>query len=807
MSDLYERQLALEETYSTDSIIRSQKQVLDAFAQGRASDMGSGRILIAKAFEAALPPYIERINAKDRGLSGKYLKLLRDLDPEVVVMAALRVVINDCAAPTVSVMQAVMRQIGKSIESESMIAAIMKLSPAYGNKTIQYLDSAGTTSVSHRYRTLLAGANNIGLGWEAWHQEERIGVAKVVLNVLYEHTGLFKWVQHVNDMYIIRPTDVLEKYLSEAVDSAKAGILLPPMLVQPTDWGGQFDGGYLTEWCRSLSPMCGVKTHTREQRQWMYKQLSSPEATPVRSAMNKAQGTPYRVNTEVLQVLREAVAMRVGILGLPSTAPAKKPDFPFPEGWLKDDATTQEMDQFNLWKRLMADWYTAEAKRVGRKAGILSKITELAKFKDEARLYFPTFIDWRGRMYFRSTIHPQLNDAVKGCLEFADGKPLGAVGLHWLKVHVANSCGYDKHDDAIKAKWTEDNWELIRDFINNPLDVDAPEPDTAFTLLQAGLALQEALSLTDATKYVCHVPVAMDATCSGLQHLSALTRDEVGGTHTNLVDSITDQKADIYTQVGSMADTLKNNFTNDVVIQDYWKDKPVSRKMAKPPVMTYVYGSTLLSTMDTIQTDMTEAGLEVIRDDDGNILYSIQSLAVPIAKALRYGVENTVPRCANLMAYLQKITRKYKEQHLQWITPVGVPVVNWSEGRVTKRVWIKSMGVAAILVSYNDGKYNVRKATNGVVPNFVHSLDAAHLCMTINEFGGQVVPIHDSFGTHPCDVPEMHKALRSTFVELYSNYSIEDLLQFNNIDTEEYPVPEQGKLDIQSVHTSRFMFC
>ena len=130
MSDLYERQLALEETYSTDSIIRSQKQVLDAFAQGRASDMGSGRILIAKAFEAALPPYIERINAKDRGLSGKYLKLLRDLDPEVVVMAALRVVINDCAAPTVAFMQAVMRQIGKSIESESMIAAIMKLRAA-----------------------------------------------------------------------------------------------------------------------------------------------------------------------------------------------------------------------------------------------------------------------------------------------------------------------------------------------------------------------------------------------------------------------------------------------------------------------------------------------------------------------------------------------------------------------------------------------------------------------------------------------------------------------------------------------------
>ena len=85
-----------------------------------------------------------------------------------------------------------------------------------------------------------------------------------------------------------------------------------------------------------------------------------------------------------------------------------------------------------------------------------------------------------------------------------------------MKVHVANSCGYDKHDDAIKAKWTEDNWELIRDFINNPLEVDAPEPDTAFTLLQAGLALQDALSLQNPETYVCNVPVAMDATCSGL---------------------------------------------------------------------------------------------------------------------------------------------------------------------------------------------------------------------------------------------------------------------------------------------------
>ena len=96
-------------------------------------------------------------------------------------------------------------------------------------------------------------------------------------------------------------------------------------------------------------------------------------------------------------------------------------------------------------------------------------------------------------------------------------KPVEVEGLKWLKAHVANCWGYDKHDVDIKAKWTEEHWNEIEDFINNPLEVDAPEPDTAFTLLQAGLALQEALSMPcGGINYVCHVPVAMDATCSGL---------------------------------------------------------------------------------------------------------------------------------------------------------------------------------------------------------------------------------------------------------------------------------------------------
>ena len=211
------------------------------------------------------------------------------------------------------------------------------------------------------------------------------------------------------------------------------------MLIKPNDWTSQYDGGYCTDWFKAQSPMCGLRFLKREQRDWILNTLESAQSAPVRAAMNKAQSTPYRVNKQVLNVLREAVGTRLGILGLPSSQPRPQPVFPFPEGWLKEHATVSEMEQFKLWKDQMRVWYTNEAKRAGRKAGILSRLRELVRYQDEEALYFPTFIDWRGRMYFRSILNPQSNDAVKGCLEFAEGKPLGTEGLFWLKVlHVCS---------------------------------------------------------------------------------------------------------------------------------------------------------------------------------------------------------------------------------------------------------------------------------------------------------------------------------------------------------------------------------
>lgn len=816
---LYQRQIELEEAYSTASLIAGQEQVLDAFRQGRATDVGSGRILLARSYEVGLQEFQKLLAKPTRGLNGKYRTLLQIAEPEVLVMATLRELLNRCAHPEPQTMQSVLGKIGQVIESESMLACMSKVSSVYTDRTVEYLDSAGTRSVSHRYRTFLAGATNLGMQWEQWSSVERVGVSRLILTCLYDATGLFKWTQPTKSMYYIQPSDVLAKHFNDVQSAAKAVVKYPPMLLPPRKWAGQYSGGYLTEWFQHHSPMCGVRFIKREQKDWVLQHLNSPESAPVRRAMDKAQEVPYRVNKATLSILRAATATRRGVLGLPSFVPAHEPEFPLGDNWQKDEATDLELERFQFWKARMAAWYTSEVKRKGRHVGILSKIRELVKYQDEGALYFPTFIDWRGRMYFRSSLHPQTSDAIKGCLEFSEGKRLGTDGLFWLKVHVANCCGYDKHDPKIKAQYVDDNWVHIQDFINNPLEVDAPDPDTAFTLVQAGLALQEALDLPDPTDYICHVPVAMDASCSGLQHLSALTRDTTGAFYTNLVDNSSDQKSDIYVRVAEVADDLKASLCtrklkteegtktiHDSVLEHYWKDKPISRNLAKSPVMTHVYGSTLITTIDGIALEMESSGMPDVLDDDGDVLYSRNALATPIGKALRQGVVDTVPEAAKMMKYLQNVVRKNPEKCLRWVTPLGVPVVNWAAGTVSKRVFIRSMGVAVITYQSSSGEYSTRIAANGIVPNFVHSMDGTHLCMTLLEFSGSILPIHDSLATHPSDVSEMHKVLRETFVDLYSNFTIEDFLEYNNIDTEMYTPPEQGSLELEEVLEARFMF-
>ncbi len=806
----YDEQLALEEQYSHASVIASIKQTQDALDQGRIADISVGKRLIAASFELAKAKLQSEMK-NNKGSRSAYIKLLAVPNIDVLIVGGLRIILAACTATKQLTLQEGCRKMGRLIEMESIVAALELANPVYTKNTLNYLDEAHTSSINHRYRTLASAANNLHINWPTWEPTVVITVGRILLTAIYE-TGLFTWVDNyegrgrIKAIQVMEPTEALKAHLQEAVEASRAIVKFPPMLVPPRDWIDPYNGGYLTSWYQQRAPMVSLRT-SKKVSQWVIKNLTEGKAEQLKRAMNKAQSVGYRVNGAVLDVLLAAVATGEGLLGLPRTAPVVQPEFPM-EHYDKETSSEGDHREFAAWKNKMHLWHTQERLRVGSNAGLASRVNELKLYRDEPALYFPAFADWRGRLYFRTILTPQNNDVVKGCLQRVDGKPLGERGMFWLLVHIANCAGYDKHDPAIKAQWALDNMGELLNFASDPLNIKAPEPDTAFTLLAALFAYREALALANPFEYVCHIAVAMDATCSGLQHFSAMLRDPIGGLYTNLVDNGADQKSDIYKHVGQLADGMKGACTKDAAIANWWSDKAIPRSMAKRPVMTYVYGATLQSTMEYVSLDMHAMNMQPIKDTEGKPLYSLHKLSVPVAMALRKGVAQAVPSAAAGMAYLHSLVRASAEP-IRWINAVGMPVINWVETETVKIIKIRSMGRIGAHFRYNTGEYHRRRAAAGIAPNFTHSCDGAHLCMTIDVANCDITPIHDSFATLPCDVDHMHYVLRDQFIELYVLHDPLRKLAAGIVIREDYDItyPQTGNLDLESIRESRFMFC
>jgi len=79
----------------------------------------------------------------------------------------------------------------------------------------------------------------------------------------------------------------------------------------------------------------------------------------------------------------------------------------------------------------------------------------------------------------------------------------------------------------------------------------------------------------------------------------------------------------------------------------------------------------------------------------------------------------------------------------------------------------------------------------------------------IDAFEKDLIPVHDSFATHACDVDEMHVVLRQTFVNMYLNHDpIEALTRSVELASgEEIQRPLKGTLDVTKVLDSEFFMC
>ncbi len=166
------------------------------------------------------------------------------------------------------------------------------------------------------------------------------------------------------------------------------------------------------------------------------------------------------------------------------------------------------------------------------------------------------------------------------------------------------------------------------------------------------------------------------------------------------------------------------------------------------------------------------------------------------------------------MKWLQDVAKvaNKEKRPIYWTLPTGFVVKQKYIKSTVKQIRTIINGRMASLFAgtSNAEKINPSRQVNGIAPNFVHSLDACHLMKTIvqakDKYGIESFSVvHDSFGTHACDIERLGIILRETFTEIYQ----EDVLHRFKEEQGDLSLPEiptYGKLNVEDVKDAEFFF-
>jgi DNA-directed RNA polymerase len=290
-----------------------------------------------------------------------------------------------------------------------------------------------------------------------------------------------------------------------------------------------------------------------------------------------------------------------------------------------------------------------------------------------------------------------------------------------------------------------------------------------------------------------------------------MLRDTIGGKATNLTPEPVPQ--DIYQMV---ADVVKEKVEEDAKSGEpyskEWLSFGIDRKITKRPVMVVPYGGTRFSCREYVEDAMNERVMSEKINPFGDHIYEG---SLYLSKHVWEAISEVVIKAREAMSWLQDIGRKMAGKNLPitWETPSKFVVQQIYSSMKAKRITthIDNVLIKPTILEETT-KIDRRRTINGVSPNFVHSMDATALTLTINRCIKEGIHdysvVHDSFGVHAHFVPRLANSIRESFVDMYSKTDVLEQFYENVVDVIpdlEEP-PSRGELDITGVLDSKYFF-
>ena len=779
-TDITQDQIAEQLELERSQISQGLKRLRDQTFKLEQQNYSSASIYGVSSIDTLLPHVVKRIEDTNTKIhQGKYGAAFKDIHQYLSNIEALAAAAIACKVTFDNVFgykdkcntaTNICSAIGKSIEDECQMRHYEENAPAL-LKTLKdnyWHRAIGTQQKLVVIRTLMNRYNV--KPWTPWGTSIRTKLGGWLLDCIMDSSGWFfkqrLRVGRKTTVYIV-PTAEFMDIKDEVMANAELfSPLAWPMLVPPKNWTNTEPGGYILN-----EVMQGHELVRRGDHALIQGEI------PL-AFLNKIQQVQYRLNPFIVRTaeLLEKRGVSVG-----KFLPIVHYDLP-----PKPVDIAENKEARKKYRREAAEVMNKRAAEFKRSCRTRMTMEAVARFKDR-EFYIPWSFDYRGRAYpIPAFLTPQDTDFGKSLLNFADAAVMTEDAEEWLAFQVATTYGLDKATMQERLDWTRTHVSLIARVARNPIDhlgdwEGADEP----WLFLAACEEYDACCLRQ-TRNLTSLPVATDATCSGLQILAGLARDKSTARLVNVVPS--EKPQDAYAVVAEVSCPYIPEKYRAV-----W-----DRKCVKRTVMTIPYNAKAFSNRSYIKAALEEKGVDVDKDD----------LTI-IVQSVRQAMQAVVPGPMSVMRWIESEVGqaiKRGEDYIEWTTPSGFLVRQRYFKKKIERIQLQLLGRCDLSIAVEDGKdVDINRHKAATAPNLIHSLDASLLHLAVRKFDEPIALIHDSVLSRACDMGKLSAIIRETYMILFAEHDyLRTFALYVGAETEP---PIIGDLQPETVIESTYFFC
>lgn len=764
-----------------------------------------------RLMRAGLPTLNQAITDWQKGITkvankARFQLDSQDLDPKVLSYISIKVLL-DCITQK-KPLSSIAVFLGARVEDELRCKFLVANNETKGKGIILGATRRkGTAAKVRHVRSSMKHETEKGLmiAWEPWSHRDKLNLGLQMAELVRVSTNLIEYTYILEKRrkrptrYVNATADTLQ-WIEEFNDNRE--FIEPfwlPTVELPACWTNIWDGGYDRQHTY-LPKVPFIKTNNMDYLRSIEGSLPEPmEAT------NLVQQTPWTINPVVLKVMEWCWENNVIVDGLPSREQEDLP--PVPVDFKENEASN------TLWRRMAAKVYNSRLSNTSRRL-LVSKILYVAKKLSGKRFFYPSHVDFRGRLYnIPAFLSIQGPDISRGLLQFHRGEKIrNETDAGWLAIQGANTYGNDKLTLKNRVQWAEDFAQTAIAIHESPTTnlqwMDADEP------FQFLAWCNEWGQYKKTGKLVSHLPVNLDASNNGLQILSMLMRDEYGARATNvMLDSV---PQDIYKVVADLIlEKLEADKLDNHPYADKWIQFGIDRKLAKRPTMVWPYGGTFYSCRDYVD-ELYQDTMRKTRRANPFTEDERYKVTGYLSKLTWSSINEVLEKPKDCMNWLQSCAKALAEhgEPVSWTSPSGFPVLQSYKKTTAQNVSTKINGSGTYIKWYKDtDDISPRRQKQGISPNYVHSLDAACLTKTVVECNKQGIydfaMIHDSYGTHASNCEKLSRILREQYYSVFKVDQLEVLrhnLKESHPDIEFPDTPEYGNANLSEVLESPYFF-